>query len=386
MSKERIYLKRASLSGYRTLIDTQIDFKPGLNIIIGKNSSGKTSFLDFLNASLKFRLSESFNNCKSDITISSKHELRIVQENTTENIGGEVFIDRSNESYFIDNIPYTSEEKTHPSLFLMEQESFVFVRQIRHGIPDHIYSWTLPEEVSISINPSAKRPLIRLIPSITGNGIVPRFLLSAISEVAVKNTNLDINNIDKILRSSINQYCELFSRRLSLFSSIKEIKLSEQFNVTLDKDNNELKISNLFFLFYTNNSWLSHNQLSDGSKRVSYIISEFISDPNGFNGAIYLIEEPELGIHPHQLHQLVTFLKEESLHKQIIITTHNPQTLNVLDQDELDSIIICSYTKQSGTTLTHLTERQKEKAIAYMQEVGYLSLYWLHSDLEPDDN
>ena len=42
------YLQHVSLKNYITIQDVEIDFKPGLNLIIGKNGSGKTNFLNYL--------------------------------------------------------------------------------------------------------------------------------------------------------------------------------------------------------------------------------------------------------------------------------------------------------------------------------------------------
>ncbi|HRG89368.1 MAG TPA: AAA family ATPase, partial [Chitinophagales bacterium] len=97
---------------------------------------------------------------------------------------------------------------------------------------------------------------------------------------------------------------------------------------------------------------------------------------------LILVEEPELGIHPHQFHLVMQFLKEQAETKQIIISTHSPQALNYLNEDELSNILITKYDAKKGTQVKHLTKPQINKAKKYMKEVGFLSDYWMMSDLE----
>ena len=150
----------------------------------------------------------------------------------------------------------------------------------------------------------------------------------------------------------------------------------------------------MFLEFLIDGNWHPFSNLSDGTKRLFYIITEVAFDspfyflgygilaPNLNNiNRIILIEEPELGVHPHQLHELMLFLKEQSQHKQIIITTHSPQVLDILDKDELG--IIASYEKGEGTKLRHLDDQEIAKAQQYMEE-DYLSDYWRFSDLEKE--
>jgi predicted ATPase len=136
--------------------------------------------------------------------------------------------------------------------------------------------------------------------------------------------------------------------------------------------------------------WFSFEDLSDGTKRIFYIISEiFILDRNNFkltndptnnNLNVIFIEEPELGIHPHQLFRLMNFLKEKSRSNQIIITTHSPLSLDILEINELDSILIAE--KLDGQTqLKKLSKEKIEKAKMYMNDLN-LSDFWLNSDLE----
>ena len=77
---EEFYLKKVHLKGYKSIKDVEIELENGLNIIIGKNASGKTNFVTFLNNTLggfykkmiNFKSTLFFN--KSNVTIEIEDE------------------------------------------------------------------------------------------------------------------------------------------------------------------------------------------------------------------------------------------------------------------------------------------------------------------------
>lgn len=99
---------------------------------------------------------------------------------------------------------------------------------------------------------------------------------------------------------------------------------------------------------------------------------------------IILLEEPELGIHPHQLHKLLNLIREVSREHQVILTTHAPQVLDMLGKKELDRISVCEVTTKKGTQFRKLSRTKQAQARIYMQETGFLSDYWRYSYLEGD--
>ena len=102
------------------------------------------------------------------------------------------------------------------------------------------------------------------------------------------------------------------------------------------------------------------------------------------DASIFLIEEPELGIHPHQLRLLMQFLKEQSEEKQIIITTHSPEILDILTEHELNRIQVARYDEERKTTVIEpLTEKKIASIQRYFKEEGLLSTYWSNIGLEP---
>ncbi len=168
-------------------------------------------------------------------------------------------------------------------------------------------------------------------------------------------------------------------QNLNLYTPIQDFRFNEGFSVKINKDN-EVFINYLRLEFLVNDEWLDWQQLFDGTKRLFYIVAEVTAQED----SIILLEEPELGVHPHQLFKLMTFLKEQSNHKQIILTTHSPEVLNILTYDELDRIVVAEMTEK-GTKMRHLTEKQVKKAQKYMATELSLGDYWMHSDLEPQN-
>ncbi|OGX90646.1 hypothetical protein BEN49_06215 [Hymenobacter coccineus] len=85
------------------------------------------------------------------------------------------------------------------------------------------------------------------------------------------------------------------------------------------------------------------------------------------------------------MEKLLLFLRQQSKKHQIIITTHSPQVLDMLEEDELDRITICELDQKKGTQFRKLKKAQIVTAKKYMQEIGFLSDYWRHGTLETNN-
>ena len=75
----------------------------------------------------------------------------------------------------------------------------------------------------------------------------------------------------------------------------------------------------------------SLEELSDGSLVLLALITKIFSDSSD----IFFIEEPENSIHPRALYELMKLIREKSLDKQFIITTHSPYLLNMIKPEEV---------------------------------------------------
>ena len=379
---DKSYITKAKLKGYKSIRDLEIDLFPDFNIIIGKNGSGKTNFLNFLEMSLLRNFDDVEYNFMSDIEFFGNNKFyQLYSEAKNEKITEDELLNFSEtDNYYYEHKIFDKNKK----LLGKEESKFIkiFLIMLKHGIPHgHLYLLEKPFNFSISNNISSE------INKLLKDKCLPFFIHSLFHFFRLKyqnkiNENEIKNEIDKVFNQNIRNN---LLHNLKKFTDIQDIRLNKSFSVN-KIDENSFSVRNLEYEFFVNEKRFPFSSLSDGLKRIFLIIAEVAMDRIGdfpLRNKIILIEEPELGIHPHQFFQLMTFLKEESRDKQIIISSHAPEVLDFLDKDELNRIIICKYEGEKGTTLKHLTEKEIKDAQHYIEdEILYLSNYWKHSDLE----
>jgi predicted ATP-dependent endonuclease of OLD family len=402
------YLQHVSLKNYKSIKDAEIDFKPGLNIIIGKNASGKTNFINGLNKILSYKYNEILASefvvralfKEVEVTIKrqpsiqvpeyflrNNHHSLLKKNNVIVLVNGNTINEDEDKSRFYPPIYTLSERGLYFEKVIIEYGTsygdsspfintpFSFEVIINGNVSENLLYYRFEDKQTKLVNSFFER-FYKFLVEINNNGFKFKFKSSAID-----------------LKSKIIEFSEIYFQNInqiiSSYSPIQSVRLNKDFMIITDEEGERQTISNFFVEFLIDQSWLPFNLLSAGTKRLFYIISEMSSTYN-IEGLLYntdlniiLLEEPELGIHPHQLHQLMQFIKEQSREKQIILTTHSPQVLDVLEPDELDRVIICHYDSKKGTQLSHLSEKQMAKARKYMKEEAFLSDYWRFSDLEP---
>lgn len=400
-----LLLKHATLKGFKSIENLSIDFNESLNIMIGKNASGKSNILEFLfqamriniafksffkNADLEFIAFDNIlikwqsgkdisakdisakNVNGNDISFSSKESfeerLKVNEILIVDNI--KVFDNTTNEIQ--KNIEYKGKKIpprfTTTSVLRSLGYRYTEPLYIKYNLPDNLECVSIPGTIQIPLNDENRI----LWPELN----TLNFLLDLFWQVEM---HYNYNQLEKITKSSFLKNLEIDSnikRNLKNYSPIQDIKFNK--NINIYEDDKSMTIENLKIDFRLNKNWVPWSQLSDGTKRLFYLITEVTNKSSG----LILLDEPELGIHPHQFDKVMEFLKEESENKQIIISTHSPQALNHLKEDELSQILIAYFDQNESTQLKHLSATQIRKAKKYMKEVGFLSDYWLMSDLE----
>jgi predicted ATP-dependent endonuclease of OLD family len=390
--KEHIpYLKSVSLKGYKSIKDVSVDFEPGLNIIIGKNASGKTNFLECLKNTLllkkeNFHQSTLVFNVNQNDFISvrqfkdKKDEEDLFTPSIIEINGNKVLRNGNNEIHNEINL----RNGTSISILHCDTSLIIYDKKDLFLVSDSF-------DIEADLNEFGVYEMLSDIYKNEKTLLEIDFILAlhkAHNEIRGNREELSIEKTKLIIDTRIEEVLGRYKKFISYFEPIKDIRLNKNFVVRLfNGDSGKYEINNLQIEFLIGNNWHSYKLLSDGTKRLFYILSEFSfkerkEDLSKEYLDIILIEEPELGIHPHQLHQLMLFLKEMAKERQIILTTHSPQVLDILGADELNKIIIAEYDDTKGTTMRHLTDKEKTKATVYMKNKSSLSDYWRYSDLE----
>lgn len=364
------YISNVHLKGYKSIRDMEVRLNPGLNIIIGKNGSGKTNFVEFLSKALfinnkpiiekPYFLSIEFSSMIGSFVMEEKFVgVRNNIEDWDENL--EKFYTK-----IIDNnsISYIKNQRLIGLRTYFNKDSKIYTLlnpvTIPFTTPNSFARYMLSDLGQISID--EYNYTVNILASVFENWLEFEFRL---------NEDIIHKDIEKLLL--LNKSLIL---NLNRYSPIQNLRLSKSLNIEITE--HKIELNYIMLEFFVNNEWLSWQQLSDGTKRLFHIISEI----NGTDRNLIFLEEPENGVHPDQLYLLMDFIKEQSKEKQIILTTHSPEVLNILEKDELDRIIVTRFEEDKKTQMHHLSEKQKAKAMLYMEETSNLSDFWVHSTLE----
>ena len=111
--------------------------------------------------------------------------------------------------------------------------------------------------------------------------------------------------------------------------------------------------------------------ISDGTLRYLCLLSIIY---NVQRGVVVCIDEPEVGLHPDMIYELMAGMKSRQSETQFIVSTHNE---NVLNQFSVEDVLVCEKNEENATTLSVFRDEEfKQWAAAYA--TGRL---WRNGDL-----
>ena len=368
-------IKKVRLSGYKSIKQLSCEFNPGLNIIIGDNGSGKSNFFEFIENCF-FQNYEMMGDFSAEIDMIGGHRTSNKLHSLT---WKSEFIESK------DNIRKSKERVVTNVEDYLDAEPGLAISYIHFKIPVGISVLGKELNVKYSVGKHEFNGESTL-------NLVPQYLWFALMDLFPTMVLSKLEELNEVIFSQLNDFfnkiSESFRKNVIRFSPVEDIRLSNAFRIAkISSDTYELR--NIVLEYMVNGDWFSWDALSDGTKRVIYIISETVGEADlhsigvpEVDDLIILLEEPEIGVHPHQLHLLIQYLRERSEFSQIFITTHSPQVLDMLSGEELDKIIIAEISQIEGTIFRHLTKEENKKARLFLKDEGLLSDYWRFSDFQ----
>jgi predicted ATPase len=332
-------LKKMKINNFKSLVNFEIKFGEKFQAIIGPNNSGKTNIIDAINF-----ISTLANRIRiSDVYKSEDGFDRILHYNAQND---SIFIELEVESEFGDFIYKLdfSRNSISNELLIHNKKNEVSVHQGKGDAYDHLEKKSMPVSLEpgiLAINQlwdNVRYPSIRKFSEILNKYKVYKLTPLVMRELTHVRKEFDpningeklIQVLHSLLSSEVKTFMEVVEIMKTTFAEIEDI------NSTIDHTG----LTNIEIMEKGFVKSFDVKQISDGTLRFLAFLTIIHLQKEYY---LLCFEEPELYFHPNLLDKLISLLK--NLDIQVIVTTHSPQLLNLLEPEDL--III---TKKDGKT------------------------------------
>jgi AAA15 family ATPase/GTPase len=205
-------------------------------------------------------------------------------------------------------------------------------------------------------------------------------LMRQYSPIGLKQLNRTGENISSVLFYLKQNNPVILGKILERIKQLPEEEFVS-FEFITTSDNSDV----LFALKYPNGEIISAKLLSDGTLRALAILTALETVPEGSR---IIIEEIDNGVHASRVHVLIDAIWDASVRRNLntLITTHNPATLDSLNDEQLECVVVCHYDKQSQSAkLTPFFELPRVYELMERGHLGSLVVKnIIEQHLEPD--
>lgn len=171
---------------------------------------------------------------------------------------------------------------------------------------------------------------------------------------------------DALLSRRLPVFLEISKRFTELFPTARAIQLT-----------NPSQTTKALGVELTDGRGITADRLSEG---MLYWLA-FAALPYLQPTPLILIEEPENGLHPSRIGDVMRVLREVSKTSQIILATHHPLVINELQSDE---VTLITRTPEHGTIATPLSITKNFEQRAKVYALGELWLNYADGEFESD--
>jgi predicted ATPase len=357
MSENKITLKSLYLSGYKSYSSKKpqsIEFGK-TNVIIGANGAGKSnlvSFFDFLSYIMTGGLQEY-------VSYNTPQYLLYYGPKVTESITARIVIANENkENNYEFKLIYTLNNR-----LIFAGEKLAYLNKNNPSNLPSIIDYGAGHQESVFSDKKSEDLTKRVFGTILSRGLrVYHFNdTSQSAKVRIggyvedcKYLRDDAGNLAAFLYrlKTTEKYLPYYNRILdfihAIFPQLSDFVLEPSYII-----NNNIRLN-----WKTNNSdeLFGPHQLSDGSIRFISLATALLQ-PLELSPGVLILDEPEIGLHPHAIALLANMIRLANKDRQIILATQSP---GLLDTFQIDDVIIAEYDSFENTSLLRRDLSEKD--------------------------
>jgi len=353
-------IKRLRVKNFKALRDIEVELTP-IHVLIGPNDSGKTSILDVIAA-----LCRSVDHPLAHAFLGSWKGTELVWNGHPDlPVGIEVdFDDETITAYGISVLFGMKNRKVDiKSEFLREGNSTIELERLG----DRTAVKYLLDKPGWSTKHSDKlRQVQKMLDGVHYYYWNPRFMALPVAPDSKRRFRMESNGfglslcLDEILSFDRDRFVQLERRFTKLFPHIKSIKLVSEMAYRAPVDDpeqvtmlNKADGKGLYFELKGSGQLVPASQASDGTLLIlAYLSILYLPKPP----RLLLVEEPENGIHPKRLRDILEILRKlvhEQPHTQVVLTTHSPYGLDLFKPEE---VTLCTKLDTGEIKTTRLSD------------------------------
>jgi predicted ATPase len=361
-------ITRFQVQNYKALRDVTLDLTP-MHVLIGPNDAGKTSILEAITAlcrSVDYPLEQAFTGSWEGYDLVWRHtpDLPI-------SLRVEVEEEQVQFEYQL-SCTFAPSERTvrrHSEYFKYIEEARTVDMSLGSITGSGVYSAITKSAGSTYEQQGSVELVYPALSSVHFYRWNPRLLSLPVAPDAKRRFRMDVSGfglalcLDDILGYDRDQFITLEQRLRGIFPQIKTIRLIQESAYRRLVDD-PLQISTLekadgkgIYFELANGHQVPASQTSDGVLLVlAYLTVLYLPPPH--RPRVVLVEEPENGIHPKRLQDVLSILRDlvqEQTTSQVILTTHSPYVLDLFEPQEVS---LCRMTADGSVTVHRLSESQ----------------------------
>jgi predicted ATPase len=325
-------LTKIEIKGFRSIRDASLELGP-LNVLIGANGAGKSNFVSFfkmLNEMMGERLQTYVG------TMGRAQSILYFGPKTTLQLEGRLEFEVEN-----------GHDWYEMRLFHAAGDSLVFAdeslkfHQTGYSRPKDVPLGSGHQETRIGEKAAEGEKTARVIRHLLNRCRVYHF--HDTSPTARSRQSCYINDNRWLMPDAGNLAALLYAYRQRDDIVYKRI-VSTIRKIMPEFDDFELEPSRLnpndIFLDWKKQGWdylFGPHQLSDGTLRAIAIVTLFLQPESDLPDVI-ILDEPELGLHPHALEIVAGLMRAASLKSQVIVATQSQAFLNNFEPGEIITV------------------------------------------------